>query len=98
MPENQTEYDVARGGVQRVHHHGPGRCWEWGRATGKRTLAVHVSAGRPVWWKPNVGRKRYAGITEWRAGWLLFAVQVAHRAHVAVPPEQKPSTESTTQT
>lgn len=86
MSEHSAEYDVARAGLQRVHHHTPGRCWEWVRATDRRTLAVHVSAGRPCWWLPNIGRKRYAGITEWRAGWLLLAVQVATRPTSVLPP------------
>lgn len=82
------EYDAKRGGIQRIHDHSPSRCWAWARATSRRTIAVHASAGGPVWWRPNIGRKQYAGITEWRAGWLLLAAQVAHRAAPANPSAQ----------
>lgn len=69
--------------IQRVHHKTPGRCYEYGRATAKRTVVVHLSLGGTIWWQPDVGRKRYSGITEYRAGWLLVAVQVAHKTYKA---------------
>lgn len=55
----------------------PDRCWEVGIGTRKRNWAIHLSIGRPVWWLPNAGRRRYSGITELRFGWLLMAVQIA---------------------
>lgn len=76
-----TGYDARRGGVQRVHDHTQSRCWAWAHATARRSMAAHISAGGPVWWRPDAGLRRYAGITEWRAGWLLLAVQVATRPH-----------------
>lgn len=80
MSERAVEYDVRRGGIQRVHDHTPSRCWMWARSTAKRTAVVHVSLGGPCWWLPNVRRRRYAGIAEYGVGWLLLAVQVAHRS------------------
>jgi hypothetical protein len=62
-------------------------CWYLGWNTRKgwngqsRTWVVHLSVGGPVWWRPNAGRKQYNGVTEWRAGWLLMAVQIASRPH-----------------
>jgi hypothetical protein len=63
--------------VTERHQEASGTCWQMGVGTAKRNWAVHVSFGPPAWWLPNVGRKRYSGITEWRFGWLLMAVQIA---------------------
>jgi hypothetical protein len=73
------DYDVKVGGIQRVHSEGPALCWMWTGVARQRIWVIHVSAGLPFWWRPSLGRKQYAGITEFRAGWLLFAVQVARR-------------------
>lgn len=52
-----------------------------GWPTKKRTWVLHVSWGLPLWWKPDFGRKKYNGVTEWRTGWLLLAAQLASRPH-----------------
>jgi hypothetical protein len=65
--------------AERVHTDRPGICWELGVGTHRYNTATHLSVGRPIWWKPTAGRLHYNGITEWRAGWLFLAVQVARK-------------------
>ena len=74
-----SEYDVKRGGVQRVHSDGPSLCWIWTKVLRGRVWVIHLSLGPPLWLKPDVRVKRYSGITERRVGWGLVAVQVASK-------------------
>ncbi len=66
--------------AERTHRDEPGICWEFGLGGKTHNWAAHISFGRPAWWVPTAGVRRWSGITEWRAGWLLVAVQVARKA------------------
>ena len=52
------------------------RSWQWVVVTATRTAAVHVSVGSPWWFLPSIGQTSSAGLPQWRAGWLLRAVQL----------------------
>jgi hypothetical protein len=67
--------------IERVRNeeHRTDRCWQAGIGTHRSNWVFHVSVGRPVWWLPDVGYKRYSNITEVRFGWLLLAVQIARK-------------------
>lgn len=57
-------------------------CFTWSYIFKKATWAGHISVGPPVWWKPDFSKKKKSGgYTEWRAGWLLMAVQIARKPH-----------------
>lgn len=71
--------------AERAHHDTPSTCWHLGWLTrAGKTWIAHISFGRPVWWRPSVGRKTNDGIDEWRAGWLLACVQIATRRTAAL--------------
>lgn len=80
-----TDLRLGRWSFSRAKHD-PGLCCHIGRVGEHRNVIAHISVGLPVWWKPNAHRKHYNGITEFGAGWLLLAVQVASRPRNHHPP------------